>query len=207
MEKVFRNRYIWMFSIANFFVYTIRYAVLDWAPTMLKEAKGVSLLNAGLMLAAFEVAGVVGALCAGWLTDRFFDGRGARLSVVGMILCAASVAVFWRVPRGHMLLGTAVLMAAGFVIYVPQALVGIAVANLATKDAAATAVGLTGLFGYASTILSGWGIGRIVKLYGWGWGFIVLLVAAGLGMICFLAAWNAPRDGYTDGPNAAKALT
>ena len=29
IEKVFRNKYIWIYSIANFFVYTIRYAVLD----------------------------------------------------------------------------------------------------------------------------------------------------------------------------------
>ena len=36
-----------------------------------------------------------------------------------------------------------------------KTLVGIIAANLATKRAAASAVGLTGLFGYASTLLSG----------------------------------------------------
>jgi len=34
-------------------------------------------------------------------------------------------------------------------------------------DAAATAVGLTGFFGYLSTLLSGVGFGTLVKLQGW----------------------------------------
>src|SRR5439155_16983470 len=69
-RKVFANPYIWIFSIANFFVYTIRYAVLDWAVTMLNQSKGVTLAHAGWIVAGFEVAGVIGALGAGWLTDR-----------------------------------------------------------------------------------------------------------------------------------------
>ena len=84
-KQVFANPYIWILSIANFFVYTIRYAVLDWAVTMLNQSKGVTLVNAGLIVAGFEVAGVVGALGAGWLTDRLFGGRGARTSVVARV--------------------------------------------------------------------------------------------------------------------------
>src|SRR6266702_6274694 len=41
IEHVFRNKYIWIVSIANFFVYIIRYAVLDWGPTMLTQAKHI----------------------------------------------------------------------------------------------------------------------------------------------------------------------
>jgi phosphoglycerate transporter family protein len=195
-EKVFSNRYIWILSIANFFVYTIRYAVLDWGPTLLKESKGVTLANAGWMVAAFEAAGLVGMLASGWLTDRLFAGRGARTCVFCMILCGVSVLLFWSVPRGQMLLSTATLMSAGFFIYGPQALVGISVANLATKRAAATAVGLTGIFGYASSILSGWGLGTLVDRYGWDRAFVALLGVAGVATICFIAAWPAPRDGY-----------
>ena len=58
--------------------------------------------------------------------------------------------------NGHFLAAAiAILMAAGFFIYGPQALVGIAAANIATKRAAATAGGFCGLFGYGSTIASG----------------------------------------------------
>ena len=34
IKRVFCNPYIWILSIANFFVYTVRFAFLDWGPTM-----------------------------------------------------------------------------------------------------------------------------------------------------------------------------
>src|SRR5437016_14262583 len=37
IKHVFLNHYIWIVSLANFFVYIIRYAVLDWGPTLLTE--------------------------------------------------------------------------------------------------------------------------------------------------------------------------
>jgi OPA family glycerol-3-phosphate transporter-like MFS transporter/OPA family sugar phosphate sensor protein UhpC-like MFS transporter len=85
---------------------------------------------------------------------------------------------------------------AGFFIYGPQALVGISVANLATKRAAATAVGLTGVFGYASTILSGWGLGAVVARYGWDRGFFAITIVTVLGTIAFALAWGAKAHGY-----------
>jgi phosphoglycerate transporter family protein len=198
-EKVFSNRYIWILSLANFFVYTIRYAVLDWGPTLLKETKGMTLASAGWTVAAFELAGVSGMLVGGWVTDRFFGGRGARTCVFCMLLCGASVLAFWKLPPDSpRLLTTGVLMAAGFFIYAPQALVGISAANLATKKAAATAVGLTGIFGYASSIVSGWGLGTLVERYGWDRGFVAMIAAAGVGAAIFLLAWPAMAHGYGD---------
>ena len=200
IEKVFSNRYIWILSLANFFVYTIRYAVLDWGPTLLKETKGMTLAGAGWTVAAFELAGITGMLVGGFVTDRFFGGRGARTCVVCMILCGLSVFVFWKLPPGSSrALTTGVLMSAGFFIYAPQALVGISAANLATKQAAATAVGLTGIFGYASSILSGWGLGTLVEHYGWDRGFIAMIGAAGIGAAIFLLAWPAKAHGYAQG--------
>ena len=57
-------------------------------------------------------------------------------------------------------------------------LVGVMVTDLATKRAAATAIGLTGLFGYASSVISGWGMGLTVDQYGWDGGVKILLGCA-----------------------------
>jgi OPA family glycerol-3-phosphate transporter-like MFS transporter/OPA family sugar phosphate sensor protein UhpC-like MFS transporter len=195
-RRVFSNPYIWLFSIANFFVYVVRYAVFDWGPTLLKESKGTTLTHASWMMAGFEIAGVIGTICAAWMTDRFFRGRGARISVICTIGCAGAIVLLWRLPAGHLLASTLLLMAVGFFIYAPQAMIGICVANLATKEAAATAVGLTGLFGYASTVVSGYGMGWVVQHYGWDWAFVVMLAACAGSMVLFVAAWHAPRDGY-----------
>ena len=37
-KYVFGNKYIWLLAFANFFVYIIRFAALDWGPTLLTEA-------------------------------------------------------------------------------------------------------------------------------------------------------------------------
>jgi OPA family glycerol-3-phosphate transporter-like MFS transporter/OPA family sugar phosphate sensor protein UhpC-like MFS transporter len=57
-------------------------------------------------------------------------------------------------------------------------------------------VGLTGIFGYASTVLSGWGLGLLVQRYGWDRGYFAMLVVVVLGTLCFAAAWPAKAHGY-----------
>src|SRR5207245_10397693 len=53
IEHVFKNKYIWIVSIATFFVYIIRYAVLDWGPTMLTQATHITIAHAACMVAEF----------------------------------------------------------------------------------------------------------------------------------------------------------
>ena len=78
----------------------------------------------------------------------------------------------------------------GFFIYGPQALIGIAAANQATKSAAATANGVTGIFGYLSTFVSGLGIGAMVDWVnkvnpgqGWNYVFLMMIAMAIVGML------------------------
>lgn len=193
---VFGNPTIWLIAVANFFVYTLRYGVLDWGPTLLHEWKGVTIAHAGWMVGAFEISGLVGMLTAGWLTDRWLAGRGVRMCVLCMALASGFLFLFWKWPSPPTWLSTCLLGASGFFIYGPQALVGIIAANLATNRAAATAVGLTGLFGYASSLLSGWGLGRVVELHGWDAGLGLLIGAGVIGTFFFLLAWPAKAHGY-----------
>lgn len=196
-EQVFKNRFIWLISFANFFVYILRFAVLDWGPTVLKEMKGFSIMEAGFGVGAFEISGIVGMLIAGWVTDRVFGGRGARTCVFCMIGALAAMLLFWQIASTPLAAGLC-LAAAGFFIYGPQALIGITAANLATKRAAATAAGLTGLFGYASTTVSGWGLGTVVDRFGWHVGFGSLIAMGALGTFMFILAWPAKAHGYAE---------
>ncbi len=220
VELVFSNPYIWLISLANFFVYVVRYGIVDWGPTFLKEAKHIELAHAGWMVAAFEVTGILGMLASGWVTDKIFGGRGTRTCLVYMTLCFMAMLVFWQldfifeilraVSGGYfvslldywqlgsnsILINSAILCTAGFFIYGPQCLIGIAAANMATKRAAASAAGLTGIFGYASTAVSGVGMGAVVDRYGWNAGFMMLAGAAAIGIVLFALCWPARADGY-----------
>ncbi len=193
--QVFQNPYIWYIALANFFVYILRFAVLDWGPTLLKEMKHFPVHKGGWMVGAFEVSGIIGMLLAGWATDRYFKGRGARMCVFCMIGACLSLLLFWQFGNTPTV-ATVFLAMAGFFIYGPQALIGITAANLATKRAAATAAGFTGLFGYASTLVSGVGLGYVVQHYGWSIGFGSLLAIGAIGTLMFIFAWPAKAHGY-----------
>ncbi len=197
-KKVFSNPYIWLIALANFFVYTVRYAFFDWGTTFLGEAKGFDISLSSSMISSFEISGIVGMLLCGWATDKFFGGRGGRVCLCSMVCTTIAIYIFWRLPGGARDIdsNTLAFSMIGFFIYGPQALVGIAVANLATKRAAASAVGLTGIFGYASTVLSGWGVGKLAHDYGWNVTFLAMLGAAVIGMLLFAATWPAKAHGY-----------
>ncbi|MDR1011020.1 MAG: MFS transporter [Opitutaceae bacterium] len=202
-EKVFGNPLIWILGFANFFVYIVRFSVLDWGPTLLKQSKGVSLAHAGWMVALFEIAGIVGMLVAGWATDRYLKGRAHRTCVFCMIGSTICAVLLWQIPvGGSSWMLFAVLCATGFFIYGPQALVGIAAANQATKKAAATANGLTGMFAYASTAVSGVGFGYVAQHYGWNIAYFAIIGMSLVGAGIFMLMWNAKADGYEEKTNA-----
>jgi OPA family glycerol-3-phosphate transporter-like MFS transporter/OPA family sugar phosphate sensor protein UhpC-like MFS transporter len=112
-----------------------------------------------------------------------------------MIGASTAMLMFWKLGATP-LSATAFLVMAGFFIYGPQALIGITAANLATKRAAATAAGFTGLFGYASTLVSGWGLGLLVQRSGWNVAFGALLIVGATGLLMFILAWPAKAHGY-----------
>ncbi|MDR3297677.1 MAG: MFS transporter [Prevotellaceae bacterium] len=198
-EKVFANPLIWTLGLANFFVYVVRFSVLDWGPTLLRQSKGVSMEHAGWLVALFEIAGIAGMLVAGWATDRFLKGRAHRTCVFCMLGAAVFAFIFWQIPSDAPTWALfAALCATGFCIYGPQALIGIAAANQATKKAAATANGLTGIFGYASTAISGVGFGYVAQHYGWTFAYLAIIVMALVGMGIFLLMWNAKANGYEE---------
>ena len=198
-RKVFLNPTIWIIAVGNFFVYIVRFAVLDWGPTMLKEHLHMDISHAGWTVAAFEIAGIAGMLAAGWATDRFFGGRAPRTCVICMLMAAVCLVGLYSLnEHTPLIVAVAILMAAGFFIYGPQALVGIAAANIATKRAAATAGGFCGLFGYGSTVVSGWGLGLLVQRTGWNAALSALIGAAVIGTAIFALAWRARPNGYDD---------
>jgi OPA family glycerol-3-phosphate transporter-like MFS transporter/OPA family sugar phosphate sensor protein UhpC-like MFS transporter len=195
---VFSNPYIWLLGFANFFVYIVRYGIVDWGPTFLKEARGVDLKHSSLVVAAFEIAGILGMLSSGWITDRVFGGRGPRACVFYMLATGVAVWVFRTFPSASIVANAGILAVAGFFIYGPQCLIGISAANLATKRAAAASAGLTGFFGYLSTAVSGWGVGWLVTRYHWDAAFLLFGVSTLVGAALFVLCWPAKAHGYHD---------
>ena len=194
---VWRNRWVWTFCIANMFVYVVRMGVLDWGPKFLTESRGMDISTAGWTVAAFEIAGIVGTLFAGWATDHIFKGKGHHMCVVCMLGAAAFMTLFRFLPQSAgITITAAVLIGAGFCIYGPQALVGIELSKQATKEASARANGIAGILGYIGSGFSGLLVGYVADMYGWTRVFETIILVAVIGMLIILSMWQAPRDGY-----------
>lgn len=200
VRRVYRNPAVWLVAISCFAVYMLRFAILDWGPMLLSEAKHVSLAGGGWTVAAFEIAGIFGALVSGWFTDRHMGGRGPRTCLFMMLGATAAMTVFWFMPPALPASCYMVPLAfAGFCIYGPQGLTGSTAINLATRRYAGTVIGFTSLFSYGSVLFSGWGMGYLSeKTGGWTVPFFSVIGVALAGAAVFLALWNARPNGYTE---------
>jgi OPA family glycerol-3-phosphate transporter-like MFS transporter/OPA family sugar phosphate sensor protein UhpC-like MFS transporter len=194
-NKVFLNPVIWTICAGQFFVYVMRFAILTWGPTFLGEKYGLDIKSSVWMTAGFEIAGIAGMLVAGWVADKLFGGRSARVCVLCMALATVFILLFWLLPLNPLAMSL-LLVAAGFCIYGPQALNGVITANLVTRRAAATAIGFTSIFAYVSTFVSGWLFGLLSDMRGWSAVFGALCVVGFAGTIVYATLWKTKPHNY-----------
>ena len=98
-------------------------------------------------------------------------------TIIFMALVAVFIFLYWQFAHNYVIV-TLSLIAIGFFIYGPVMLIGVQALDLAPKNAAGTAAGLTGFFGYffGTAILANVLIGYVAEI-GWDWVFILLLLA------------------------------
>lgn len=194
-KYVLNNRVLWYVAIANAFVYFVRYGVLDWAPTYLKEIKGYDIRSIGLAYSLYEWAAIPGTLLCGWVSDKLFRGKRAMTTIIFMALVAVAVFVYWK-NIDNRLIDSIALVAIGFLIYGPVMLIGVHALDLAPKNAAGTSAGLTGFFGYffGTSLLANIGMGTVVQRLGWDAGFIMLLTSCVLAIVLMLMTLSAEKN-------------
>lgn len=195
MKRVFMNPVIWVLAMTDLFVYVVRFAILDWGPSMLADM-GLSKELTGWTVAIFEVAGCAGMLCAGYISDKFFKSKCQRVCAIEMILVAVCLIVLHFIQDAGMPYMFLIILAlAGFLIYGPQSLLGVTAAKIATKKAASSAVGLIGFMSYLSTIITGVGFGALAdKFGGWSWIFITMGGLAAVGSVLVFSLWGLKED-------------
>lgn len=190
MKHVFNNRLLWFIAISNAFVYMVRYGCLDWAPTMLSD-KGIDIKSAGWAYFAYEYAAIPGTIICGLVSDKIFHGKRAMPTVIFMTLVAAFIGLYWyafNMADPSLSLIVWCMIGIGFFIYGPVMLIGVQALDLAPKNAAGTAAGFTGFFGYffGTAILANWLVGVVADNMGWDATFGMLLVACVLSIVFML---------------------
>jgi sugar phosphate permease len=186
------NPRIWMMGWVLFFVNIVRYGFLTWAPTYLFEVQGAAIDKAAYSSVIFPIAGALGAVFAGWATDRWFQSRRAPVGTISLIM-AGVLAWSYRflVPVDQWFLGLLNLAAIGFAIFGAHVLiVAAAPMDFGTRKAASSATGFIDGWGYIGAGLQGFGTGLLVDAWGWNAGFIFWIICAFLGAGLMLLMWG-----------------
>lgn len=207
-KLVFRNPIIWILALSNFCIYVIRFTILEWGTSFLTQYKGMDTDMAANIVATSEIlGGVGGALVAGWFTDKFMHNKAHRTCLYCTIGATLSFFMFWQTPaNAHWILSAIFICLSAFFVYGPQALLGVAASQQATKRASATANGVLGIAGYAATTVSGVGFGFMADHWGWNSVFIVAIAFGVLGCLVIARIWNAPADGYEKAEKVLKEI-
>ena len=187
------NKLLWYIAFANAFVYMVRYGCLDWAPKILTD-KGIDLQSTGWAYFAYEIAAIPGTLFCGWLSDKAFHGKRALPMMLFMALVGIAIFIYWRnLDNLQIVIGC--LIAIGFFIYGPVMLIGVQALDLAPKNAAGTAAGLTGFMGYVlgTAILANIIIGFVMNRAGLDWVFILFLAACAIAIILMGLTYRAEK--------------
>ena len=194
-KMVFKNPFIWIIALSNFCVYVIRLTILDWGASILTDTKGMSIGEAGGLLATTEmIGGTMGTLLAGWVSDKFFKSRAHRTCFFCIVFATLSFFLFWKC--NSVALSFVFLVLSAFFIYGPQALYGVCASQQATKYAAGTGNGIIGIFGYLSSVISGVMFGSMADAHSWDSVFPVAILFGVAGAVLIGLMWNAPADGY-----------
>ena len=101
IDNILLNRCLWLFAAANFFVYIVRYSMLDWGPFYLREMKQATLSDGGLAVLVVEFGGIPSTILVGWFSDKV-GGRRGMVSLLCMIPILLAFAGILFNPPGRL---------------------------------------------------------------------------------------------------------
>lgn len=149
-KAVLRNPGVWILALSSAFMYMSRYAVNEWGMFFLQKNKGFELMEASTIIAVNTIAGILGTVCAGWISDTVFKGDRKWPALTAGIMEAVALALFfyggdsWAVNIIAMVLfGIAIGVLICFVG-------GLMAVDLVPRKATGAALGIVGLASYAA---------------------------------------------------------
>ena len=191
LRALLRKPALWMVSFSYFFLELCRYALLFWLPLYLVERMKYSLQVSGYVSSLYDLVGIVGAVLAGYASDRFLQSRRAPVSAV-MLFGLGVVMLCQPAMKQFGLIGVAVAVAmAGIFSYGPDTLLsGASAQDIGEAKAAGTACGLVEGIGHIGSLFSPYVVVYVSGRYGWDRLFTIFAIATFLSGIVLLPLWK-----------------
>jgi OPA family sugar phosphate sensor protein UhpC-like MFS transporter len=195
VAEVLRNRMVWLLAIVYFLIKPTRYLLLYWSPLFVSDLLGTGTATSGFLGSMSELAGPLGTLVGGFISDRLFKSKRIPICVIALFCLAVCMAAFRFVPPTRLQVGIGMFVI-GFLIYIPDSLVaGAASIDFGTRKGASTASGLVNGLGSVGQIigvtLPGWAgqvLGEGHKI--WNPIFLWLGIALAFAGLLLLPQWN-----------------
>lgn len=189
--ELLKQPVLWVISASYFLLEMTRYGFLFWLPLYLTKALAYKPASAGYLSSLFELVGFVGAVAAGYLSDRVFHSR--RLPVGAIMLACFGLVIFvepWLAKSGF--LGTALgISAMGLFCYGPDTLLcGAAAQDVGGSKHAGAASGIIDGLGHLGSIASPYLVVSISRLLGWNALFVVFGVLSVCAAVILCFQWN-----------------
>ncbi len=157
--RVLRHPGIWVIALSSAFIYITQYAISGWGVLFLQKSKGFSLESATQIIGISEVAGIVGTVAAGWLSDKVFRGSRVRPVILSGILALAALAAFLFTNGGYVL---NILYVGAFSLFIGTVycvVAGLMALDFVPRRATGAALGIVGISSYvaagAQDVISG----------------------------------------------------
>jgi sugar phosphate permease len=197
IKTVTTDPHIWIVALSLFGLNMIRYGFMDWAPTYMFEVEGAKISHAAYKAIAMPLAGSLGALFAGWSSDRFFQSRRAPIMVIMLFCLSVSSFVYPKFAQFHWVYSLMCLMAIGFFIYGPHVMICATISmDYGSRKAAASTAGFIDGFGYFGASITGVLSGYLIDNISWNAAFWLWIGGALLAMVLMSFLWNyKPQKG------------
>jgi OPA family sugar phosphate sensor protein UhpC-like MFS transporter len=139
---------IWVLCLASATTYVTRYAINSWGILYLQEARGFSLPAAGTLLMTSTLAGIVGAVAFGFISDKWFGARRPPVNLLFGVLELAGLCLFFFGPNTMPVLIVSMLLFGMGLTGLVTSLGGLFAVDIAPKRVAGAAMGVIGIFSY-----------------------------------------------------------
>jgi OPA family sugar phosphate sensor protein UhpC-like MFS transporter len=189
--EVLLNPMVLLLSLIYFLLKPARYAILFWGPLYINSRLGTNMTQSGAVSAMFELAGPVGAIIGGFVSDRVFGTRRVPVCVICLFLLGAILFTLNHLPADKFVLG-ACLFATGILLFTPDSIIaGAAAIDFGTRKGASTASGMINGWGSVGAAVGGTIPGFFSDRWGWGGVFGLLGGMVILAAMVMMPRWNA----------------
>jgi len=193
--EVLHNRMVWYLGAVYFLVKPTRYLLLFWSPVYIAERMGTDTLQSGWLSGMFDLAGPIGTLAGGIMSDKIFSSKRMPVCVLSLFSLAALMLVFPFIPLSRAGMGLG-MFAMGFLIFIPDSLIsGTASIDFGTKKGASTANGVVNGLGSVGQMIGVMLPGSVESLLGkghniWPGIFVGLGISLALAGLLLAPLWN-----------------